>query len=75
MAPNHMSRGDWAACEECHRFIEAREMGQLADRSVRTFQERHGELPRSEVRALRRQLVGVHQQFLKARTGPAVSVP
>ena len=58
------SVGDWAACEQCHRLIEAGDRAGLMERSLVT-------LSASAVRANMRALLGIVDQ--NARRSRAVS--
>jgi hypothetical protein len=64
------SVGDWAACAECRRMIEAGDSEALLNRSVRTFVEIFGHAGPDLVEDLRR----VHQGFFTHRCGLAVEV-
>jgi len=39
------SKGDWAACEKCHRLIEAGDRDGLSRRSLESFFKLHPEVP------------------------------
>ncbi len=42
---NHVSDGDWAACDACHDLIEAKDFNALADRSLIYYRGRYGDRP------------------------------
>jgi hypothetical protein len=64
------SVGGWAACEECHRLIEAGDRAALLKRSVTNFVALYGVLPRTLADDIRR----IHEQFFAHRCGPATEV-
>ena len=64
------SIGDWAACAECRRLIEAGDSEALLNRSVRMFVERFGSAWPELVDELRR----AHQGFFQHRCGLASEV-
>lgn len=67
------SEGGWAACEECHRLIEAGDRKQLAERSLTTLIEAHPEM--APVRdELIDSLRDLHARFFAHRCGAAISV-
>ncbi len=64
------SVGAWAACDECHRLIEADDREALLERSVGKFVEFYGVLPPALAEDIRR----LHDQFFAHRCGPVVPV-
>lgn len=69
-----MVDGAWAACDECHRLVEAKDIPALLDRSIKGQQE--AERPGyvvllGDTYKLRRQLRENILRFFDARTGPA----
>lgn len=65
------SKGEWAACEECHALIESDDRDQLAVRSVASDIELHPEYKPhyKEFFGLTRVM---HDDFFRHRTGDAV---
>src|SRR2546426_5338280 len=67
------SVGDWAACEECHRLIEAGDGAGLAERSLEALIQKQPEI--AAVRgALAEQMAALHVMFFENRTGEALPV-
>jgi hypothetical protein len=67
------SVGDWAACDECHRLIEAEDRNGLAQRSLDGLISKHPET-RPVAAALYADLAELHDQFFAHRSGTAVSI-
>lgn len=78
IGPNRVTDDDWAACESCRGLIEAADADALVRRSLEKQIERYfpapDEIPSSVLRIVEGELRQVHQQFMKARTGPPVRV-
>ena len=67
------SVGDWAACDACHKLIEAGDREHLAQRSLDELILRHPEArPAAEI--LFQDLADLHRQFFEHRCGPAVPI-
>lgn len=67
------SVGDWAACGECHRLIEAGDRTLLTARSVEAFVTSQPEL--GEISAeLTFELGSLHSLFFDNRIGPAAVI-
>ena len=67
------SVGDWAACDACHKLIEANDHEHLAQRSLDELILRHPEArPAAEI--LFQDLADLHRQFFEHRCGPAVPI-
>ena len=67
------SVGDWAACGECHRLIEAGDRTLLTARSVEAFVTAQPEL--GEISAeLTFELGSLHSLFFENRLGPAAVI-
>lgn len=64
------SHGSWAACEACHRLIEAGKADKLARRAAKKLAERHG-TPFSAVLAAVR---SAHSMYWKHRVGPGFPI-
>ncbi len=71
------SRGGWAACNECHLLIEAKDREGLARRSAVTFVQRAQRDPtvsravkRMKARSHMAHFRDLHGRFWDARTGP-----
>lgn len=67
--------GAWAACDECHRLVEAKDIQALVNRSIEG--QRDTERPGyvvflGDTYKMRRQLRDNILRFFDARTGPAV---
>jgi hypothetical protein len=60
----------WAACDECHRLIEAGNREVLLKRSIRNFVALYGVLPPTLADDVRR----IHDRFFAHRCGPALEV-
>lgn len=72
--PLGASRGDWAACENCHELIERNDRKALVERSVKLDWERHPELhAHPEAKAMLRAMArSIHDGFFRNRTGDAI---
>ena len=70
--PISRSVGGWAACETCHKLIEAGCREGLATRSVQRFLAEHGPVP--DVGKLLLIISETHGQFFQHRTGPVERV-
>ena len=57
---------EWAACDQCHRWIEAGERDKIEQAALFPFQPVHP--------ALTHYMRQLHDGFFKNRTGPAVSI-
>jgi hypothetical protein len=67
------SVGDWAACDACHKLIEADDRDRLAQRSLDELISKHPEArPAAEI--LFQDLADLHWQFFEHRCGPAVPI-
>jgi hypothetical protein len=64
--PNHVSRGEWAACQVCHELIENEDWGGLLERSVT---RQYGSDSFASI--VRPFLKEYHRRFAANRTGPA----
>lgn len=62
------SIGDWFACDECHRLIEAGDRSALVNRSVEQFIQEHSELAINRM-CVQGYLWRVHDQFFDNRLG------
>lgn len=73
-SPNRLivseSVGAWAACDECHRLIEADDREQLLRRSVERFVELYGLLLPGLDEGVRQ----IQSRFFEHRSGPAVEL-
>lgn len=67
------SVGDWAACDACHKLIEADDHEHLAQRSLDELILKHPEA-RAATEILFHDLAGLHRQFFEHRCGPAVPI-
>ena len=67
------SVGDWAACDACHKLIEADDHEHLAQRSLDELILKYPEA-RSAAEILFDELADLHRQFFEHRCGPAVSI-
>lgn len=67
------SDGGWAACEECHRLIEAGDRRALADRSAALLIVANPDFA-SVSDDLRRQLGDLHKGFFDHRLGPGAPI-
>lgn len=67
------SVGDWAACDECHRLIEAEDRNGLAQRSLEELILKHPEAWLAAA-ALYEDLADLHNQFFAHRSGMAVPI-
>jgi hypothetical protein len=66
---SHVSRGGWAACQECADLIEADDREALADRSMESYGELRSNTPEHRAR-VRQALRDVHDEFYRHRRGP-----
>lgn len=66
------SKGDWAACEECHALIEAGDYEAVAVRSTASSIEQHGPESMGERRFFFGLALLQHDDFRKHRTGDAI---
>ncbi len=64
------SVGAWAACEECHRLIEAGDRDALLRRSIQNFIRFYG-VPLPDLGG---DIVRIHNQFFAHRSGDPVKV-
>lgn len=67
------SVGDWAACDECHKLIEAEDRKSLAQRSLDELILKHPEA-RPAAAVLYEDLAELHNQFFAHRSGVAVPI-
>jgi hypothetical protein len=67
------SVGDWAACDACHKLIEADDHYSLAQRSLDELIVKHPEA-RAAAEILFQDLAELHRQFFEHRRGPAVPI-
>jgi hypothetical protein len=67
------SVGDWAACDACHKLIEADDQLPLAQRSLGELILKHPEA-RAVAEILFHDLADLHRQFFEHRCGPAVPI-
>ena len=67
------SVGDWAACDACHKLIEADDHEHLAQRSLDELILKHPEA-RAAAEILFNDLADLHRQFFEHRCGPAVPI-
>ena len=67
------SVGDWAACDACHKLIEADDHEHLAQRSLDELILKHPEA-RAAAEILFHDLADLHRQFFEHRCGPAVPI-
>ena len=67
------SVGDWAACDACHKLIEADDFYSLAHRSLDELILKHPEA-RAAAEILFQDLAELHRQFFEHRCGPAVPI-
>lgn len=67
------SDGGWAACDECHRLIEAGDRRALADRSAALLIVANPEFA-SVSDELRQQLADLHSGFFRHRLGPCALI-
>jgi hypothetical protein len=68
------SVGDWAACCNCHRLIEAGDRNGLLDRSIHRLLEKNPGMREAEAE-LRHQMGHFHRMFFAHQTGAAVPFP
>ncbi len=68
---NSVSQGDWLACDECHRLIEAGDRASLANRVLLTDVVRSGLIDKKLARQYARDL---HDRFFRSRRGEAHSL-
>ncbi len=62
------AKGDWAACEICHKLIQADDRKGLVRRGAKTFAEKY---PNFNMQADTEKLVHqIQDEFWAARTGP-----
>lgn len=78
-APANMvsvSVGDWAACDQCHKLIEADNYRELCERALRRqlkiMQKQTGTQSSVVTFKLRKYVKGLHQRFKENRIGPAI---
>lgn len=71
------SHGDWAACVECHKLIQASDRDGLAERSVKAFPIPITEIPAHVRSQIKREIRAMQDTFWSAREGaPApVAIP
>ena len=67
------SDGGWAACDECHRLIEADDRQALADRSATLLIVANPEFA-AVAEELRGQLADLHRGFFSHRLGSGVPI-
>ncbi len=67
------SDGGWAACDECHRLIEAGDRRALAERSAALLIVANPEFA-SVSDEVRQQLGKLHRGFFEHRRGPCVPI-
>ena len=67
------SVGDWAACDACHKLIEAGDRYSLAHHSLVELILKHPEA-RAAAEILFQDLAELHRQFFEHRCGPAVPI-
>ena len=64
--PEAHSLGGWAACEECHRLLEARDRQGLLNRAVRVLRDRWGPLAIA-LSGIHEQIGIIHDRYWEAR--------
>ena len=67
------SVGDWAACDACHKLVEADDRYSLAQHSLDKLILKHPEA-RAAAEILFQNLAELHRQFFEHRCGPAVPI-
>lgn len=69
ISADHGSADDWLACDLCHRLIEAGRWRQLANRALDAIG-----VPDIVRRQARPKIMGLHEQFVAHRDGPAIRI-
>ena len=71
-APGLASRGWWASCAICHRFIERGDRTGLALRSAKRLMKKDGPSRRMGLKFVISQVRRIHDNFWANREGPAL---
>lgn len=65
----HISVGDWAACDDCMSLILENDKDGLAERSYRQFVEKYGPVPKWVAKEMRAGLKEIQALFWRNYTG------